>query len=353
MNFSNELFETDPFAEDFLNESFTTNASGPDVLNESCTTNASAPVLPPAASPAQPAVIITVAVLAIVGNLLVIAVTTRRRTFPSSSRLFISSMAWSDLFAGLIFTVMVAPAGAGEWVYSDTAAQASAAIAGSSLVLSMIALAGLNLDRHYALMNDGAGVSPKKAGIFLVSAWVGIYAWYIFWTVYGVPVYYDSVMAMVSYDITANMWFTAVSFGILCSPLILTMYCVVWILKALCTHYEPPAAPVININVNGPGVPPQNANPQQQPPNNPQQQLQNNPQQQPQNNPRQQPPNNPQQQPPNNPQQQPQNNPQQQPQNNPQQQHQNNPQQQHQNYNSDRSGRVDVDDQQNIQMSSL
>ncbi|CAH1276194.1 NPY4R [Branchiostoma lanceolatum] len=174
MNFSNELFETDPFAEDFLNESFTTNASGPDVLNESCTTNASAPVFPPAASPAQPAVIITVAVLAIVGNLLVIAVTTRRRTFPSSSRLFISSMAWSDLFAGLIFTVMVAPAGAGEWLYSDTAAQASAAIAGSSLVLSMIALAGLNLDRHYALMNDGAGVSPKKAGIFLVSAWVGI-----------------------------------------------------------------------------------------------------------------------------------------------------------------------------------
>ncbi|CAH1255607.1 OPRK1 [Branchiostoma lanceolatum] len=176
MNFSNELFETDPFAEDFLNESFTTNASGPDVLNKSCTTKASSPVFPPATSPAQPAVIITVAVLAIVGNLLVIAVTTRRRTFPSASRLFIFSMAWSDLILGLTFAFFVAPAGAGEWVYSDTAARACAVIAETSLALSWSALAGLNLDRHYALMNDGAGVSPKKAGIFLVSAWVGIYA---------------------------------------------------------------------------------------------------------------------------------------------------------------------------------
>ncbi|CAH1259040.1 OPRM1 [Branchiostoma lanceolatum] len=189
MNLSNELFEADPFVQDFLNETFEINGSGPHVLNQSFTTDA------PATYPAQPAVIITVAVLAIVGNLLVIAVTTRRQTFPSASRLFISSMAWSDLLAGLTFTFMAAPAGAGEWVYSVTAARVCAVIGESSLALSMFALAGLCLDRDYALMNDGVGTSSKKAWIFLISAWIGIYAFHTFSTVYGVPVYYDPAMA--------------------------------------------------------------------------------------------------------------------------------------------------------------
>ncbi|XP_035659591.1 beta-3 adrenergic receptor-like [Branchiostoma floridae] len=251
--------------------------------NASFTTNASAPVDSTATSAAVPGVIITVAVLGIVGNLLVLSVTARRQTFPSAARLFVASMAWSDLIHGLTLPSMVAPAEAGEWVYSDRAAKATAAIGVSCLQLSAFALAGLTLDRHYALRNDGVGISRKKARIFLISAWVGIYAWYISCTVYGVPVYYDTGMAVTAYDIKAHMWFTIVVFGAVCTPLVITMYCVVRILVALCTQHEPPAAQVIVISVNGPGGPPQNLNPQQQPQNNPQQQPQNNPQQQPQN----------------------------------------------------------------------
>ncbi|CAH1255610.1 CH17-360D5.1 [Branchiostoma lanceolatum] len=183
--FLNESFTTNASGPDFSNEPFTTDMFAQDFANESFMTNVSAPVFSSVTSPAEPAVIITVAVLAIVGNLLVIAVTTRRQTFPSASRLFISSMAYSDLILGLTFAFFVAPAGAGEWVYSDTTARACAVIAETSLALSLSALAGLNLDRHYALMNDGAGISPKKARIFLVSAWVGIYACVdnmVFWT---------------------------------------------------------------------------------------------------------------------------------------------------------------------------
>ncbi|CAH1266915.1 LYG1 [Branchiostoma lanceolatum] len=80
--------------------------------NESFPANETAPVL----SPAEPAVIITVAVLSIAGNLLVVVVTTRRQTFPSASRLFIASMAWSDLLLRSTFPFMVAPARAGEWM---------------------------------------------------------------------------------------------------------------------------------------------------------------------------------------------------------------------------------------------
>ncbi|CAH1255609.1 Hypp1572 [Branchiostoma lanceolatum] len=178
MDVSNESFPTDASGPDFSNGSFTTNASGPDFSNESFTTNASGPVLSSPTLPAEPAVIIIEAVLAIVGNLLVIAATTRRQTFPSASRLFISSMACSDLLQGLTFAFLVAPAGAGERVYSGTAARACTVMLESSAGLSASALA------------------------------------------------------------------------------------------ALCAQHEPPAAPVININVNGPGVPNQNANPQQQAPQN-------------------------------------------------------------------------------------
>ncbi|XP_035681566.1 trace amine-associated receptor 7d-like [Branchiostoma floridae] len=201
-----------------------------DMWNESFTSNETAPVL--SRSPAEPAFIITVAVLAIAGNLLVVVVTCRRQTFPSASRLFIASMACSDLLLGSTFPAMVAPAEAGQWVFSDTAAQASAVIVMSSMGITYSALAGLNLDRYYALMNSGEGISRKKAWIFLISAWVGIYAWYIFSTVYGVPVYYDPVMAMATYDLKAH----------------------------------PPAAAVFYISVNGPGVASQNSTPQQQQP---------------------------------------------------------------------------------------
>eukprot|EP00058_Branchiostoma_floridae_P016588 XP_002602076.1 hypothetical protein BRAFLDRAFT_94422 [Branchiostoma floridae] len=149
--------------------------------NASFTTNASAPVDSTATSAAVPGVIITVAVLGIVGNLLVLSVTARRQTFPSAARLFVASMAWSDLIHGLTLPSMVAPAEAGEWVYSDRAAKATAAIGVSCLQLSAFALAGLTLDRHYALRNDGVGISRKKARIFLISAWVGIYACNISW----------------------------------------------------------------------------------------------------------------------------------------------------------------------------
>ncbi|XP_035696698.1 beta-3 adrenergic receptor-like [Branchiostoma floridae] len=144
--------------------------------NESLTTNASTPVLSSATTPQEPAVIITVAVLSIIGNILVVIVTTRRQTFPSSSRIFVSSMACSDLLLGSIFSFLVAPAAAGEWVYSDTAEKAVAVIGLSSITITSSALAGLNLDRYYALMNDGVGISGKKARIYLISAWTGTYA---------------------------------------------------------------------------------------------------------------------------------------------------------------------------------
>ncbi|XP_035682724.1 beta-3 adrenergic receptor-like [Branchiostoma floridae] len=144
--------------------------------NASFTTNASDSGVSTATSAAAPGVIITVAVLAIVGNLLVLSVTAKRQTFPSATRLFVASMALSDLIQGLVLPVFVEPAQAGEWVYSDRAAKATAAILLSSIHLSALALAGLTLDRHYALRNDGVGVSRKKARIFLISAWVGTYA---------------------------------------------------------------------------------------------------------------------------------------------------------------------------------
>ncbi|XP_078576847.1 uncharacterized protein LOC144862300 [Branchiostoma floridae x Branchiostoma japonicum] len=243
--------------------------------NASFTTNASAPVDSTATSAAVPGFMITVAVLAIVGNLLVLSVTARRQTFPSAARLFVASMALSDLLLGSTFPVLVEPAQAGEWVYTDTAAGTTAVIVTASFILTAIALAGLTLDRHYALRNDGVGISRKKARISLISAWVGIYAWYISCTVYGVPVYYDPAIALTVYDIKAHIWFTTVMIGMSCIPLVVTMYCVVRILAALCTQHEPPAAQVIVITVNGPGGPPQNLNPQQQPQNNPQQQPQN------------------------------------------------------------------------------
>ncbi|KAI8506479.1 hypothetical protein Bbelb_159060 [Branchiostoma belcheri] len=188
--------------------------------NESFVTNAFTPTPSPESLPAEPAFIVTVAVLAIVGNLLVIAVTTRRQTFPSSSRLFISSMAFSDLLDGLTFPFMVAPAAAGEWTYSGTVLRTTAVIGVSSPLITYSALAGmerlqfwvlafkrgqtegclvpikilgdgaamtarddgggngagdgagcLNLDRYYALMNGGEGMPRKKACIFLISAW--------------------------------------------------------------------------------------------------------------------------------------------------------------------------------------
>eukprot|EP00058_Branchiostoma_floridae_P006708 XP_002592196.1 hypothetical protein BRAFLDRAFT_84622 [Branchiostoma floridae] len=230
------------------------------------TTNASDAVSSSARLPAEPAAIITVAALAIVGNFLVLVATTRRQTFPSASRLFIVSMAWSDLLHGSIFPFLVAPARAGEWVYSHTAAQAIVVIGASSVATTAFALAGLNVDRLCALKNDGVGISRKKAWIFLISTWAGVYAFYIFSTVYGVPVYYDPVMALPSYDLKAHIWFSIVMFIIICSPLIVTLYCVVRILRALCAQNEPPAAQAaIYINVVGAGgSPPQNA-PQQQP----------------------------------------------------------------------------------------
>eukprot|EP00058_Branchiostoma_floridae_P006743 XP_002592231.1 hypothetical protein BRAFLDRAFT_70969 [Branchiostoma floridae] len=246
-----------------------------DFSNASFTTNASSSVDSSATSAAVPGFMITVAVLAIVGNLIVLSVTSRRQTFPSAARLFVASMAWSDLIQGSVLPVFVEPAQAGEWVYSDRAAKATAAIGLSCLQLSAYALAGLTLDRHYALGNDGVGISRKKARIFLISAWVGTYAWYISCAVYGVPVYYDSGVATTVYDLKTHMWFTIVSFGAFCPALVITMYCVVRILAALCTQHEPPVAQVFVINMNGPGGPPQNLNPQQQPQNNPQQQPQN------------------------------------------------------------------------------
>eukprot|EP00058_Branchiostoma_floridae_P003119 XP_002588607.1 hypothetical protein BRAFLDRAFT_107512 [Branchiostoma floridae] len=236
--------------------------------NGSFATNASAPVLSSATSPAEPAVIITVAVLAIVGNLLVLVVSTRRQTFPSASRLFIASMACSDLLVGMILPFFVAPAKAGEWVYSETTAKVCTVIGASSGGLSFHALAGLNLDRLSALMKDGVGISRKKVRIFLISAWVGIYAWYIFSVVYGVPVYYDPVRALATYDMTTHIWFTIVFFAIPSSAIFVTSYCVVRILRELCAQHDPPVAAVVHITVNGPGGPPQNAitsNPQQQP----------------------------------------------------------------------------------------
>ncbi|XP_019616651.1 PREDICTED: C-C chemokine receptor type 5-like [Branchiostoma belcheri] len=155
--------------------------------NESFVTNASTPTPSPESLPAEPAFIVTVAVLAIVGNILVIAVTTRRQTFPSSSRLFISSMAFSDLLDGLTFPFMVAPAAAGEWNYSGTVLRTTAVIGVSSALITYSALAGLNLDRYYALMNGGEGMPSKKACIFLISDWVGIFAFNIFSVVYGLP----------------------------------------------------------------------------------------------------------------------------------------------------------------------
>ncbi|XP_066289202.1 probable G-protein coupled receptor 21 [Branchiostoma lanceolatum] len=233
MNFSNESFTTDLFAQDFFNDSFTTSAF--------------APVFSPVFNPAEPAVIITEAVLSITGNFIVLAVTTRRQTFPSASRLFISSMAWSDLLLGSTFPFMVAPAEAGEWVYSDTTGRVCAVIGMSSMAITASALAGLNLDRLYVLTNNGEGISVKKARTFLISTWAGIYAFYIFSTVYGVPVYYDSAMALIMYDLKTHMWFTIGMIGISSVAHAVTMHCVVRVLRALCA--KPSAA---------------NANPQQQ-----------------------------------------------------------------------------------------
>ncbi|XP_019638231.1 PREDICTED: beta-1 adrenergic receptor-like [Branchiostoma belcheri] len=237
----------------FLNESFAINAS------------AAAPVSsespPAAASPAQPGVIATVAALAIAGNLLILVATRRRETFPSSSRLFIASIACSDLLLGLALAAMVKPAESGEWVYSETAARATAVITHASSTMTFAALAGLNLDRYMALKNNGEGISHKKTCGFLLTAWVGVYTWFIICTVYWVPVYYDPIMSVTTYDLFACIWFTAASFVISCSALAVTMYCVVRILKAVCTPPEPPPAPAVIINMPGPGGPPQNANP--------------------------------------------------------------------------------------------
>eukprot|EP00058_Branchiostoma_floridae_P003255 XP_002588743.1 hypothetical protein BRAFLDRAFT_100180 [Branchiostoma floridae] len=217
-------------------------------------------------SPAEPAAIITVAVLAIVGNLLVVVVTTRRQTFPSASRLFVFSLAWSDFLLGSTFPFLVAPARAGHWVYSDTAVQAMAVIQFSCLTIRLPSLAGLNFDRHYALLNGGEGISCKKALIFLTVTWTGIFTWFIVSTISGVTAVYDPVIARPDYNFKAHKWFSAVSFGISYISLAVTIYCVVRILRTLCTHHQqpPPAAQVpaiVVINVNG--VNPQNANPQQ------------------------------------------------------------------------------------------
>eukprot|EP00058_Branchiostoma_floridae_P003118 XP_002588606.1 hypothetical protein BRAFLDRAFT_107513 [Branchiostoma floridae] len=119
--------------------------------NDSLATNASGPIPSSATSPAEPAVIITVAVLSIIGNLLVIVVTIRRQTFPSASRLFIASMACSDLILGSTFPAMVAPAEAGEWVYADTAVRVCTVIGSPSMVLSLYALAALRKDFWHTL----------------------------------------------------------------------------------------------------------------------------------------------------------------------------------------------------------
>ncbi|CAH1269125.1 Hypp4104 [Branchiostoma lanceolatum] len=228
------------------------------ISNDSSTTKYEAN---PLALPAEPAVIITVAVLSIAGNLLVVVVTTRRKTFPTTSRLFVFSLAWSDLLIGSTFPVLVAPARAGHWVYSNTAAQAIAVIQYSCLVLRLPSLAGLNLDRLYALLNGGEGISFKKAVALLTVAWVGTFAWFIFSTIYGVTAAYDPVIARPDFDFGSHMWFSAVSFGIVFLSLAVTIYCVVRILRTLCTKQQPPVAQVpaiVVINVNGV----QNANPQ-------------------------------------------------------------------------------------------
>ncbi|KAI8491131.1 hypothetical protein Bbelb_311720 [Branchiostoma belcheri] len=173
MNFSSDSFadrdmniSSDSFADrdmNFSNESFAINAS------------AAAPVSsespPAAASPAQPGVIATVAALAIAGNLIILVATRRRETFPSSSRLFIASIACSDLLLGLALAAMVKPAESGEWVYSETAARATAVITHASSTMTFAALAGLNLDRYMALKNNGEGISHKKTCGFLLTAW--------------------------------------------------------------------------------------------------------------------------------------------------------------------------------------
>ncbi|XP_019619876.1 PREDICTED: beta-3 adrenergic receptor-like [Branchiostoma belcheri] len=255
----------------FSNESFVTNATSapvPSPTSAPVPSPTSAPVPSPTSSPAVPAVIAAVAALTIAGNLVVIVATAKRQTFPAASRLFVFSMAWSDLFVGLTSPFMVAPATAGEWVYSDTAVQTFGVIGMSSTTITYSSLAGLNLDRYHAVLNNGEGVSHKNARIFLISTWAGIYAFYIFCEAYAVPFDFDRIMALPTCDLKAHIWFTTVTMVIMSVALVVTTYCVVRVLKAVCTPPQPPAAPVIHINMNGPaGVPPQNANnPEQQPP---------------------------------------------------------------------------------------
>ncbi|XP_066295641.1 trace amine-associated receptor 7g-like [Branchiostoma lanceolatum] len=231
--------------------------------NNSTVTNSSLETIPEAALPVEPGVIITEAVLAIVGNLLVILSSGWRQTFPPAGRLFVFSMACSDLLLGVSFAVSVAPAEAGRWIYADEWAQIIATAECSFHTLTAIALAGLNLDRHYVLKSN-RGLSGRKSKLFMFLAWIGILSWYGFSAAYGVPVEYDPIIARPVFDLSTFVWFTVVSFALFSAAGTAALFCVTLVLKALCCHQDAPPAQQpgvfhINLAPAAPQIPPQAA----------------------------------------------------------------------------------------------
>ncbi|XP_078687158.1 octopamine receptor beta-1R-like [Branchiostoma floridae x Branchiostoma belcheri] len=231
-------------------------------LNNSTVTNCSLDIEPTPetlALPVEPGVIITEALLAILGNVLVVLSSGWRQTFPPAGRHFVFSMACSDLLLGVSFAVSIAPAEAGRWMYADYWAKIIATSECSFHTLTAIALAGLNLDRHYVL-SSGCGLSGRKSKLFMLVAWIGVLSWYTFAAVYGVPVEYDPLIARPVFDLNTFVWFSVVSFVLFFTAGTAALFCVILVLKALCGHQDaPPAQPsVFHINLApvAPPVPP-------------------------------------------------------------------------------------------------
>ncbi|XP_078605287.1 alpha-2B adrenergic receptor-like [Branchiostoma floridae x Branchiostoma japonicum] len=228
--------------------------------NNSTVTNASLETIPETVLPVEPGVIITEALLAIVGNLLVVLSSGWRQTFPPAGRIFVLSMACSDLLLGVSFAVSIDPAEAGRWIYADHWAKVLATAECSFHTLTAIALAGLNIDRYYVLNND-VGLSGRKSKLFMFIAWIGVLSWYTFAAVYGVPVTYNPIIARPVFDLNTFVWFTVVSFGLFAAAGIAALFCVILVLKALCSHEDaPPAQPGvfhINLGPSAPQIPPQ------------------------------------------------------------------------------------------------
>ncbi|XP_019647200.1 PREDICTED: uncharacterized protein LOC109487636 [Branchiostoma belcheri] len=129
----------------------------------------------------QTVLIGTVALCALVSNVLVILATAKRKdTLPRNIGYLACSMAVADFMLGLSLTFSIYPSTLGYWPYSDALCTAQAIVIDINRLIVWITLAYISVDRYAAVTSpDGVMQSRRFCGVSVCLTWTVALLWFV------------------------------------------------------------------------------------------------------------------------------------------------------------------------------